>query len=86
MGPHLLVFVHLHMVSIFEDIACIVVNDGADEVNGGVRGRRNVSRKMHSATNAYPQLSEGGRVQSAGVGMSSSAMTQLIICPECSLN
>jgi hypothetical protein len=25
-------------VSIFEDIACVVIIDGADEVNGGVRG------------------------------------------------
>jgi hypothetical protein len=27
-------------VSIFKDIACVVVDDGADEVNGGVRGWR----------------------------------------------
>jgi hypothetical protein len=40
MGPDLLVFVHLHEVSIFEDITCVVVNDGADEVNGEVRGWR----------------------------------------------
>jgi hypothetical protein len=39
-GPHLLVFVHLHKVSIFEDITCVVINDGANEVNGEVRGWR----------------------------------------------
>jgi hypothetical protein len=41
---------------------------------------------MHSAANAYPQQSEGVQVQSADVGMNSSAMTQLIICAEHSLN
>jgi hypothetical protein len=42
MGPHLLVFVYLHKVSIFKDIAGDVIDDGANEVNsgGGVRGRR----------------------------------------------
>jgi hypothetical protein len=40
MGPHLLVFVHIHKVSIFEEIAFVVVHDGTDEVNGGVRGWR----------------------------------------------
>jgi hypothetical protein len=40
MGPHLLVFVHLHKVSIFKDITGVVVNDGVNEVNGGVRGWR----------------------------------------------
>ncbi len=39
-GPHLFVFVHLHKMTIFEDIACVIVVDGADEVNGGVRGWR----------------------------------------------
>ncbi len=38
MCPNVLVFVHLHKVSIFEDIACVVINDGTDEVNGGVKG------------------------------------------------
>jgi hypothetical protein len=38
MGPHLLVFVHLHEVLIFKGDACVVVDDGANEVNGGVRG------------------------------------------------
>ncbi len=38
MCPNVLVFIHLHKVLIFEDIACVVVNDGTDEVNGGVRG------------------------------------------------
>ncbi len=37
-GPHLLVFVHLHKVLIFKDITCVIVNDGANEVNGGVSG------------------------------------------------
>ena len=32
------VFVHLHQVLILEDMTCVVVNDGANEVNGGVRG------------------------------------------------
>jgi hypothetical protein len=27
-------------MTIFEDIACVIVVDGADEVNGGVRGWR----------------------------------------------
>jgi hypothetical protein len=27
-------------VSIFKDIVCVVVDDGANEVNGGVRGWR----------------------------------------------
>ncbi len=40
MGPHLLVFVHLHEVLIFKDITCVIFNDGADEVNGRVRGWR----------------------------------------------
>jgi hypothetical protein len=35
------VFVHLHKMTIFEDIACVVVNDGANEVNGGERGWSN---------------------------------------------
>jgi hypothetical protein len=54
-GPHLLVFAHLHEVSIFEDITCVIVNDGADEVNSGVRGWRDCfqedsfSRKCISA-------------------------------------
>ncbi len=38
MGPHFLVFVNLHKVLIFKDFAYVVVDDGADEVNGGVRG------------------------------------------------
>jgi hypothetical protein len=38
MCPDVLVFVQFHQVLIFEDIACIVVDDGANEVNGGVRG------------------------------------------------
>jgi hypothetical protein len=33
-----LVFGHLHQVSIFEDISCVIIDDGANEVNGGVRG------------------------------------------------
>jgi hypothetical protein len=45
MGPHLLVFVHLHEVLIFEDITCVVVNDGANEVNSGVRGWRDCSQE-----------------------------------------
>jgi hypothetical protein len=32
------VFVHLHKVLIFKDIACVVVDDGVDEVNSGVKG------------------------------------------------
>ncbi len=40
MGPHLFVFVHLHKMTIFEDIASDVIDDGTDEVNGGVRGWR----------------------------------------------
>ncbi len=36
--PNVLVFVRLHQVLIFEDIACVVVNDGTNEVNGGVSG------------------------------------------------
>jgi hypothetical protein len=52
---NLLVFVYLHKVLIFEDIACVVVDDGGDEVNGGVRGWEIVSRRMLSAVNAYPQ-------------------------------
>jgi hypothetical protein len=40
MGTNLLVFVHLHKVTIFKDITCVVINDGANEVNGGVRGWR----------------------------------------------
>jgi hypothetical protein len=40
MGPHLFVFVHLHKIMICEDIACVIVDDGANEVNGGVRGWR----------------------------------------------
>ncbi len=39
-NPNLLVFVRLHKVSIFEDITCGIVNDGANKVNGGVRGWR----------------------------------------------
>ncbi len=35
---NVLVFVHLQKVAIFEDISCVVVDDGTDEVNGGVRG------------------------------------------------
>jgi hypothetical protein len=27
-------------MSIFEDITCVAINDGIDEVNGGVRGWR----------------------------------------------
>jgi hypothetical protein len=38
MCPNVLVFTHLHKVLIFEDAACVVVNDDANEVNGGVRG------------------------------------------------
>ncbi len=41
MSPNLLVFVHLHKVSIFKNITCDIVNDGIDEVNGGVRGWSN---------------------------------------------
>ncbi len=33
--PNMLVFIHFHQVLIFKDIACVVVNDGANEVNGG---------------------------------------------------
>jgi hypothetical protein len=32
------VFAHPHEMMIFKDIACVVINDGANEVNGGVRG------------------------------------------------
>jgi hypothetical protein len=39
-GPHLFVFVHLDKMTIFEDIACVIFDDGANEVNGGVRGWR----------------------------------------------
>ena len=38
MCPNVLLFVHLHKVLIFKDIACVAINDGANEVNGGVRG------------------------------------------------
>ncbi len=38
MCTNVVVFVHLHTVLIFKDIACVIVNDGANEVNGGVRG------------------------------------------------
>jgi hypothetical protein len=38
MCPNALVFVHLHQVSLFEDITCVAINDGANEMNGGVRG------------------------------------------------
>jgi hypothetical protein len=38
MCPNVLLFVHLHKVLVLKDIACVVVNDGANEVNGGVRG------------------------------------------------
>jgi hypothetical protein len=54
-GPHLLVFVHLHKVSIFKDITCDIVNDGANVLNSGVRGWRDsfqedaFSRKRISA-------------------------------------
>ncbi len=56
MGPHLFVFVHLHKMTIFEDIACVIVYDNANEVNNGVRGWRDsfkedaFSRKCISAT------------------------------------
>jgi hypothetical protein len=40
MSPHLLVFVYLNEVLMFEDITCVVDDDGANEVNGGVRGWR----------------------------------------------
>ncbi len=40
MCPNVPVFVHHHEVSIFEDISSVVVNDGTDEVNGGVIGWR----------------------------------------------
>jgi hypothetical protein len=33
------VFLDFHQVTIFEDIACVVVDDGVNEVNGGVRGK-----------------------------------------------
>jgi hypothetical protein len=36
--PNVLVFVQFHQVLIFEDIVYIVVDDGIDEVNGGVKG------------------------------------------------
>jgi hypothetical protein len=39
-GPHLFVFVHLHKMTIFKDIASVIVDDGADEVNSQVRGWR----------------------------------------------
>jgi hypothetical protein len=39
-GPHLFVFVHLHKMTIFEDIASVVIDDGADEVNHQVRAWR----------------------------------------------
>jgi hypothetical protein len=38
MCPNVLVFVHLHKVLIFKDVACVVVNDGPNEMNGEVRG------------------------------------------------
>jgi hypothetical protein len=37
--PNVFVFLLFHQVSIFKDIACVIVDDGANEVNGGVRGR-----------------------------------------------
>jgi hypothetical protein len=55
-GSHLFVFFHLHKMTIFEDIASVVINDGTDEVNGGVRGWRDrlqedaFSRKCAPAT------------------------------------
>jgi hypothetical protein len=33
-----IVFFHFHQVLIFKDIACVVVDDFIDEVDGGVRG------------------------------------------------
>jgi hypothetical protein len=36
--PNVLVFVHFHQVSIFKDIAFVVIDDDANEINGGVRG------------------------------------------------
>ncbi len=39
MCPNVLVYFHFHQVSIFKDIACVVINGGYDEVDGGVRGR-----------------------------------------------
>ncbi len=38
MCPNVLVLVHFHQVLIFEDIPCVLVDDGINEVNGGVRG------------------------------------------------
>ncbi len=38
MCPNVLVFVHFHQVTIFKDNACVVINDGTNEVNGQVRG------------------------------------------------
>ncbi len=32
--PKMLVFVHVHQVSIFEDIASVIIDDGTNEVNG----------------------------------------------------
>jgi hypothetical protein len=36
--PNVLVFVHFYQGLIFKDITCVVIDDGANEVNGGVRG------------------------------------------------
>ncbi len=36
--PNVLVLAHYHQVLIFKDIACVVIDDGANEVNGGVGG------------------------------------------------
>ncbi len=37
MCPNVLGFVQFHQVSIFEDIACVVIDDDTNEVTGGVR-------------------------------------------------
>jgi hypothetical protein len=39
-GRYLFVFVHLHKMMIFEDTACVVADDGSNEVIRGVRGWR----------------------------------------------
>ncbi len=38
MYPNVLVFFHFYQVSVFKDIACVIIDDGANEVDGGVRG------------------------------------------------
>jgi hypothetical protein len=53
--PNVLVFVHFHQVLKFENIACIVVDYGANEMNGGVRGWGDCFQEdALSHINAYP--------------------------------